>query len=195
MRLILLTILFISSFGQVHEMNFKTSSGDTLTIANDIIYFNKKPISKKIDGIIYNSKYDRIIEQSSTTLLFLEIDDKPNYNKLYAFKVTNQKAAKVIECVYNDKNQGLGPAPFTDMDKDGNIEIGGFGLTEFYDSDDSTYYNPSKFYEVSNGKVTFDSSLTKAMDIKFNGFYLHNPLDKDGNCCVVIKRPTKKSSR
>jgi hypothetical protein len=57
------------------------------------------------------------------------------------------------------------------------------------------YYNPSKYYEISTGKVTLDSSLTKKMDIKVNGVYLSEPLNKDGNCCVVIKKPIKKSSR
>ena len=164
-------------------------------MTKDVIHFNGIPISKKIEGIVYDSKYNRLIEQNGSILLFLEIDNRPNYNNLAAFSLTKQKATELVECVYNDKSQGVGPAPFTDIDKDGKLEFGGFDLTEYYDSKDSMYYNPSQFYEISNGKITFDSSLTKAMDIKVNGIYLSKPLDKDGNCCVVIKKPTKKSSR
>ena len=61
-----------------------------------------------------------------------------------------------------------------------------------YDAKDSMYYIPSQYYEIDNGNIRFDSSLTKKMDIKINGIYLKNPLDKNGNCCVVIKRPRVK---
>jgi hypothetical protein len=29
------------------------------------------------------------------------------------------------------------------------------------------------------------------MDIKVNGIYLSKPLDKDGYCCIIIKKPQK----
>jgi hypothetical protein len=112
----------------------KTRSGDTIAITKDIIHFNGKSISKPLEGIIYDSKYSRLIEQNSSILLFLEIDNRPNLNELVAFKVTNSKAVELVECVYNDKKQGIGPAPFTDIDKDGKLELGGFDLSEFYDS-------------------------------------------------------------
>jgi len=102
---------------------------------------------------------------------------------------------KVVEVVYNDKTQGIGPAPFTDLDGDGKIQLRGFDLTEWYDSKDSMYYNPSRYYEIDNGTIKFDSSLARKMDIKVNGIYLAKPLDKDGYCCVVVKKPKKKSSR
>lgn len=173
----------------------KTHAGDSVIVSKDIIHYNGKAISKPIEAIIYDSKYNRLIEQNSKVLLFLEIDGRPNYNTIEAFDLTKQRATSVAEVVYNDKTQGIGPAPFTDMDGDGKIEFGGFDLTESYDSKDSMYYNPSRYYEIDNGRVKFDSSLTRKMDIKVNGLYLSKPLDKDGNCCVVVKNPKKKSSR
>jgi hypothetical protein len=196
MRLLFLSSLFFFSISQAQDkIALKTHSGDTITVAKDIICLNSRPISDPIQGIVYESRYNRLIEQNSTTLLFLEIDNSPNFNELGVFKVTKQKAISLAKCVYNDKKRGIGPAPFTDMDKDGKLEFGGFDITEFYDSKDSMYYNPSQYYEITNGTVRFDSSLTQKMDIKINGVYLKNPLDKDGNCCVVIKKPTKKSGR
>jgi hypothetical protein len=195
MRPFLFSLLLLSFNQTQDKIVLKTRSGDTITVSKGIIHFNAKPISLPIDGVIYNSKYNRLIEQNSSTVLFLEIDNSPNLNELEAFKVTSQKAFKLAECVYNDKKQGIGPAPFTDMDKDGKLEFGGFDVTEFYDSKDSMYYNPSQYYEISNGTVRFDSALTEKMDIKINGMYLRNPLDNEGNCCVVIRKQAKKSSR
>jgi hypothetical protein len=135
MRLLLFSLLLLYSSKQTQDkIVLKTQSGDTITITGDIIYFNKRPISKTIEGIIYDSKYNRLIEQNSATLLFLEIDNRPNFNDISAFKLTSQAATKLAECVYNDKKQGIGPAPFTDMDKDGKLEFGGFDLAEFYNS-------------------------------------------------------------
>ncbi|HMG83735.1 MAG TPA: hypothetical protein VK559_11915 [Ferruginibacter sp.] len=195
MRQLLFSFILLLAFKQPPEkIILKTLSGDNITVTNDIIYYNKKPISKPIDDIVYDSKYNRLIEQNSSILLFLEINNTPDFNTLAAYKLTNQKATKLVECVYNDKSQGIGPAPFTDIDSDGKLEFGGFDITEGYDTKDSTYYNPSKYYEINNGTIIFDSTLTKKMDIKINGLYIAKPLDKHGNCCVVIKRSAKKSN-
>jgi hypothetical protein len=196
MRLLLPSLLFLWSFIKTQDrIVLKTRSGDNIVVSNDIIHYNGEPISKAMEAIVYDSKYNRLIEQSSKILLFLEIDGSPNYNTIKAFGLTKQKANEIAEVVYNDKTQGIGPAPFTDMDEDGKIEFGGFDLTEWYNSKDSMYYNPSQYYEISNGRVKFDSLLTRKMDIKVNGVYLSKPLDKEGNCCVVIKKPKRRSSR
>ncbi|OQP46223.1 hypothetical protein A4H97_31160 [Niastella yeongjuensis] len=196
MKLLLPSLLFLCSFTQTQDrIVFKTRSGDKIIVSNDIIHYSGNPVSKTIEAIVYNSKYNRLIEQNSRILLFLEIDGRPNYNTIKAFDLKKLKATELAEVVYNDKTQGIGSAPFTDMDGDGKMEFGGFDLTEWYDSKDSIYYNPSQYYEISDGKVKFDSSLTRKMDIKVNGVYLSKPLDKDRNCCVVIKKPKTKSIR
>ena len=198
MRPIFFSLIFFLPFKSAKTQDkiiLRTNSVDTILVLKDIIYFNKKPISKTIDGVIYKSKYNRLIEQSSSVLLFLEINNSPNFNEIEAFKLTTKKAIKIAECVYNDKSQGIGPSSFTDIDKDGKLEFGGFDLTEFYNSEDSMYYNPSQYYEISNGNVKFDSTLTRVMDIKINGIYLKDPIDKNGNCCVLIKKPAKQNIR
>lgn len=93
--------------------------------------------------------------------------------------------------VFNDGPGGK-TKPFTDIDGDGFLEYGGFDLSEMHPHQDSMYYNPSKFYEIKKGRLLFDSLLTKKEDIKENGIYLAQPLDKYGNCCQVIKRPKYK---
>jgi hypothetical protein len=196
MRLLVSSLLFICSFARAQDrIALKTNSGDSIVISKGIIHYNGKAISKPIEAIIYNSKYNRIIEQGHKILLFLEIDDSPNYNTIEAFDLTKQKASRIVEVVYNDKSQGIGPAPFTDMDGDGKVELGGFDLTEWYDSKDSMYYNPSQYFEIDNGIIKFDSSLTRKMDINVNGVYLSKPLNKNGNCCVLVKKTKKKNYR
>ena len=195
MQRMLLLLLFVFCSRQIQDkIVLKTQAGDTISVVKGKIYFNNRLVGEKIDDIIYESKYNRLVEQNSSILLFLEIDGSPNLNQIEVFKVTPEKAIKLVDCVYNDKLQGTGPAPFTDMDHDGKLEFGGFDLTEYYDSKDSMYYNPSEYYEISNGTIKFDSTLAKKMDIKINGIYLSNPLDKNGNCCVVIKKPKKKTT-
>jgi hypothetical protein len=193
--LIFSSVFLFSILFNKQPLLFKTLNGDVIKVDNDIIYFNDRPISEKIDDIIYESKYSRIIEQSKSTFLFLEIDNNPNFNELKAFKITPTKAVELVTCVYNDKNQGIGPSPFLDIDNDHNEEFGGFDITEVYPSKDSMYYNPSRYYEIKNGNILFDSILTKQMDIKVNGIYLRNPLDHEGNCCIVIKKPVTKGFR
>src|SRR5690348_16970130 len=160
LKIFLPLLLILCSWQSKDKIVLKTHSGDTISIISGKIYFNNQLISRTIDDIIYRSKYNRLIEQNSSALLFLEIDGSPNLNEIEAFKVTPKKAIKLVDCVYNDKTQGIGPAPFTDMDKDGKLEFGGFDLTEYYDSKDSMYYNPSKYYKISDGTIKFDSALT-----------------------------------
>ncbi len=196
MKQILLPLLLLFCFSKTQEkIVLKTQFGDNVVVTNDIIYYNNQPISKKIEGIIYSSQYNRLIEQKGIVFLFIEIDNTPNYNNLSAYKLTKDKANKIVECVYNDNTHGIGQSPFTDMDEDGKIEFGGFDITEEYESKDSMYYNPSIYYELNNGIISFDSLLAKKMDVRVNGIYLSKPLNKNKGCCVVIKKPEKKSSR
>lgn len=178
---------------QKKKIIFKTKSGDVVSIINDKIYYNSKAISDPITDIIYNSKYNRIIEDGNSVFLFVEVDDRPNYNMLEVYRLTKQKATKLLEAVYNDSSQGRknNPISLTDIDNDGYLEFGGFGITEGYDNKDSMYYIPSRYYKIKDGNIIFDSILTKKMDIKINGVYLKNPLDKNGNCCVVVRKPKK----
>jgi hypothetical protein len=58
-------------------------------------------------------------------------------------------------------------------------------------SEDSMYYIPFDFYEIRNGKIQYDSALSKEKDIWVNGVYLsgsHNPAD------YIILKPGIKSA-
>jgi len=51
------------------------------------------------------------------------------------------------------------------------------------------YYIPTAYYEIRKGEIHPDIPLTMKKDIELNGVYLRSQLDKDGNCCRVIKKP------
>lgn len=158
----------------------------------DAIYFNNKLIfCGDNNDFVYDSEYNRVMLDNNQILLFIEVNRQPSFNQIAAYSVNKTTARLLIECVYNDKEQRNGQPPFTDMDKDGYLEFGGFDWTEQHPSPDSMYYIPSEYYEVKNGTVTFDSVLTKTMDIKENGIYLKQPFDNEGNCCKVIPKPKR----
>jgi len=193
MKQSIIALIFLSTIWQDRvNILLKTSKGDQIKISGETIYYNQKVIGRTNAEIVPASDYNRLIEQNGKILLFLETDERPNYNKLEVLSLTKTHCKKLIACVYNDKKQGTGPKPFTDIDNDGKLEFGGFDMTEKFPANDSAYYSPSKFYEIDNGTIILDSSLTREMDIKVNGQYIPRPLDKKGHCCIVIK---KKSNR
>jgi hypothetical protein len=194
-QLYISVILLLASYPLQQDLTFKTKSGHTIEVRGDIIHFDKKPISGEIVGVMQHSKYSRLIEQNGSILLFLEIDGAPNFNTIKGFTIKNNKATEVCDVVYNDDMHGIGPAPFTDMDGDGKLELGGFDLSEAYDAEDSMYYNPSQYFEIDHGTLRFDSAFTKKMDIKVNGLYLPHPLNANGTCCVVIRKPENKKKK
>lgn len=156
------------------------------------ILFNGKQIYiDTAHDFIYESKYNRVIKSKGNLFLFVEADGRPNFNYIAAYSISKDGATFISDCVYNDKNQRGGPIPFTDIDGDGFLEYGGFDLNEAHVSPDSMYYNPSEFYEIRNGIVSFDSILAKISDIRENGIYLSNFMDKNGNCCKIVKKPNR----
>jgi len=184
--------MFLAYHPLQQDLTFKTKSGHIIEVHGEIIHYDKSAISAEIAGVLPHSKYSRLVEQNGSILLFLEIDGAPDFNSIKGFTIKSNKAVEVCDVVYNDEMHGIGPAPFTDMDGDGKLELGGFDLTEAYQAEDSMYYNPSQYYEIDHGKVKFDSTLTRKMDIKVNGVYIPHPLNENGNCCVVIRKPAKK---
>lgn len=143
------------------------------TCKGEAIYFNNKLIfCDTINEFVYGSKYNRVMTNNNNVLLFIESVGLPNFNHILGYEIGKDKAKIVADCVYNDKKQGNGAPPFTDMDKDGFPEFGGIDLTEQHPSPDSMYYVPSEYYEIKNGKIYYDSTLTQRMDIKLNGIYL-----------------------
>ncbi|QNN43159.1 hypothetical protein [Pedobacter roseus] len=188
-----------------NPLTIKIDGTDSIRIKR--VYFDSKDYDRYHEAIflngkqiyldtthyfIYESKYNRVIKSKGKLLLFLENDGSPNFNYITAYSITkDNKVTFIADCVYNDKNQGGGPAPFTDIDHDGFLEYGGFDLTEVPEHPDSIYYNPSEFYEIRNGMVKFDSLLAIKADIKENGIHLSNFMDNSGNCCKIIKKPKR----
>jgi hypothetical protein len=116
----------------------------------------------------------------------MECDGSPNldYLSAYSIDIKNKKMTYLSSSVF-DGNPKSRRKPFTDIDGDGFIEYGGFDLTEVHPNPDSMYYHPSSFYEIRNGKLYFDSLLTKREDIKANGIYMKNSIN------ATIKKPKK----
>jgi hypothetical protein len=165
------------------QVSFKTSKEDIVKVKKGIIYFNdKKILSLQYDDLIYGSKLNRLLENHNSIFLFLAEDGRPNLNHLQAYKITASKAVLVADAILS---------PLRDLDHDGFLEFGGNDLTEAYPNRDSMYYIPTAYYEIKNGKITKDMTLTRQQDIKLNGTYLKSPLDVNGNCCKVIPNPKR----
>lgn len=175
----------------------KIDGANTITIKRD--YYNpkdynyyhqtfflngKKIFKDSLNYLVDNSKYSRIIAENGNNLLFMESDGRPNldYISAYSIDIKNKKMTYLSSSVFinNPKDKRK---PFTDIDGDGFIEYGGFDLTEMHPNPDSMYYHPSSFYEIRNGKLFFDSLLTKKEDIRVNGIYVKNPKD------LTIRKP------
>ena len=166
-------------------ISFKTKNGQRITVVKGVIALNNNPIYKyQEDAIIYKSKYNRLIEDSTTLLLFLTISGSPNKDRMEGFKILPHQAIKLVDAIASTIN---------DLDDDGFLEFGGADLTEVYPNKDSMYYVPTAFYEIKNGKILPDIALTIDKDIELNGIYLSSwyQLNKDGNCCIVIAKPRK----
>jgi len=190
-RYLLFAFLFFasSSEGQsnIHsksELVYKTRKGHSILVTQGEIYYNRHLIYKyEEDGIIYDSEYNKFIENNGSVLLFLTVDNSPNKNLLEGFKISRGRAKLLSEAVVSK---------IADLDNDGFLEYGGADVTEVYPNKDSMYYIPTKYFEIRNGSVYFDPVLTRHKDIELNGIYLKNPLNKAGNCCKVIRKPGKR---
>jgi len=168
-------------------LSFKTSTGHTIKVSKGQISYDNKVIFKRKydDDILYESKSNRLIEDQGAVFLFIAIGGSPNLDRLNAFLITPTKATLVANAILS---------PIKDYDNDGYLEFGGSDLTEGYDNPDSMYYIPTAYYEIREGKILPDNSLTRREDIKLNGLYLppSKQLDKDGNCCKVVPTPGRK---
>jgi hypothetical protein len=165
----------------IKALIFKTTSGIRIKITLENICINGvKCYSLSNKEIVLPSKKNRLLESGKSILLFLESYGRPNSNRLLVYKINEGQIGQVADAISSD---------LKDLDGDGNLEFGGADFNEVHPSKDSMYYFPSKFYEINNGKIMLDTALTRQIDIKNNGVYLPNPLDKDGNCCLVIRKP------
>lgn len=180
-------------------LSLKIDSFNTITIKRD--YYNpkdyndyhqafflneEKVFTDRANYLVDASKYSRIISKNGNVLLFMECDGRPNLDYLSAYKINikNKRITYLSSSVF-ENNPKSKTKPFTDIDGDGFIEYGGFDLTEMHPNPDSMYYHPSSFYEIRNGKLFFDSLLTKKEDIRVNGMYVKDPVN------LTIKKPKR----
>ena len=175
-------------FAQPSEvLTFKTSAKHVVRVNKGKVYFDKRLIKTipYASDIIYESKSNRLIEDHGKIFLFIATMGNPNKDRLYVYLITPTGARQVADAILS---------PIKDYDGDGYLEFGGSDLTEMYPNTDSMYYIPSAYYQLKDGKITPDNSLTRNIDIKVNGVYIpyKKQLDKDGSCCVVILKPGKK---
>ncbi len=186
-RLLILSSLLAATHAQSlaqtnsGNLQFRTSKGLAVNVHNGVISVNNRHLYRlDEDVIIYTSKRNRLIENGGTAFLFLEIDGNPNLDRLYVFTVSANRVDSVANAISSE---------LKDYDGDSYLEFGGSDLTEVPDSRDSMYYIPSCYYEIRDGRVVYDSSCTRKMDIKKNGIYLAHPLNAHGYCCKVIPKP------
>jgi hypothetical protein len=146
----------------------------------------EKVFTDTANYLVDSSKYSRIIAEKGNFLLFMECDGRPNldYISAYSIDIKNKRMTYLSSSVF-DGNPKSRRKPFTDIDGDGFIEYSGFDLTEIHLNPDSMYYHPASFYEIRDGKLYFDSLLTKREDIKANGVYIKDPTN------ITLRKPRK----
>jgi len=181
------TAISITCLAQTHpakELTFHSDQGLAIKVHKGVIAVNNKDLYKlRFDDIIYSSKRDRLIRDGGSTFLFLEIDGRPNRDMLYAFKISANRVDSVANAVSSD---------IWDMDGDGYPEFGGTDLNEAHPSEDSMYYLPSSYFEIRNGRISYDSAFSEETDLRINGVYLSHPADVNGSCCTTIVKPGKR---
>ena len=186
---VLILLVFIATLSGFrllvkNAVSFRTSSGHIIKVFKGQILYDNKSIFKikASDDILFESKSNRLIEDHGSIFLFIAILGNPNLDRLNVFSITPTKATLLVDAILS---------PIKDYDNDGYLEFGGRDLTEMYPNPDSMYYIPSAYYEIREGRIKTDITLTKREDIKLNGLYLppNKQLDKDGSCCRVV--PTR----
>jgi len=166
-----------------NNIAFKSSQGHMVSVYNGSIIVNaKRSYHLGVDNVVYKSRRNKIIEDKGNVFLFLEVTDGTKKNKFYIFSIHNSIADSLFTAIASDVK---------DLDQDGFMEFGGSEASQPYPAADSMYYVPSRFYEIKNGQITFDGAYTEKVDMKVNKTYIPDPLDKNGNCCVVVPRRPK----
>ncbi|QHS63600.1 hypothetical protein [Chitinophaga agri] len=179
--LVLAVVAFVDCVAQTKN-TFKTSQGLTISVRTNGIYVNGNNLFTidPEDELYFTDRQCRLIETSGSTFLFVPADGRPREEKLHCFKITADKVALVLKAINSEiRNRDDDPYP----------EFGGEDITESYTTQDSMYYVPTRYYEIRDGKILFDSVLTINMDISRNGLYMSAPMTENGYCCKVVATP------
>ncbi|MDP1726652.1 MAG: hypothetical protein Q8M15_07700 [Bacteroidota bacterium] len=106
-------------------------------------------------------------------LIFLEIFDAPDINKLLVINIKDGKYIKQQLLPFFDTDP-------SNLDIDENMEFQGtMNTIEGFGSGDSCYYNPELYYELTDQGIELDTILSKKMITKvWGGFYGYEQSDK-----------------
>jgi hypothetical protein len=178
------------SHGQRRPLEFKTHAGHVIKVSGGTISYDREALLqlKYPEDIIDTGKLNRIIEDHGAVFLFLAERGEPNLDRYNVYKISPSAATMVADAILSSVK---------DYDHDGYLEFGGRDLTEHYPNPDSMYYIPTEYYEIRNGEIQIDKTLTIQKDKEINGVYLPpgKRHDKDGFCCVVIPAPRHKGKK
>jgi hypothetical protein len=104
--------------------------------------------------------------------VLISVFDAPDFNKIRALYFRNDSTTRSTMFPY-----------FNDLPKDYNNDgkkeyVGIMNIADAYENNDSCYYNPALYYEISEWGIKLDSVLTIEMNKKswgvFLGFYQKN---------------------
>lgn len=104
--------------------------------------------------------------------VLIPVFDAPDFNKIKALYFRNDSTTRSIILPYFDDFP-------KDYNNDGREEyVGVMNITDAYENNDSCYYNPALYYQMSDWGIKLDSNLTIEMNKKswgvFLGFYQKN---------------------
>jgi len=118
----LLLLAFYLSSGQglrlqKEKIFFTTKKGKLLLITKGKIFLDNRLLYKYPDDvIIYTSKYNSVVDDSTTLLLFITLSGSPNKPRMESFRITDSKATKIVDAI---------ASKISDLDNDGFLEFGG----------------------------------------------------------------------
>ncbi|TDX01635.1 hypothetical protein [Dinghuibacter silviterrae] len=161
--------------------SLKSTNGDSVRIADGKVFWKGKPVWRIPDAgdILADSPYNKLIEKADTVLLFVDMFDGPEEDKMDVVRLSPGKPTLLMKTIASKI-----------LDRNGRLVFGGFHLTEVPPSyPDSIYYNGSEFYAIVGDTVVRDTAVERLEDIKENGVYLsHIAGGKD----TVLPNPRRK---
>lgn len=156
----------------VSEKNFS----DSLTYTHIEIWMNSKLVFKDTTLTEYlfgDTQWPQARKlKTGEYEVLIPVFDAPDFNKLKAYYIRNDSMMRSTILPYFD----VFPK---DYNNDGRKEyVGIMNITEAYANNDSCYYNPALYYEVSDWGIKLDSNLTIEMNKKSWGdFFGFNQRD------------------
>ena len=135
-----------------------------------VIFENERPIFSSRENdffVICDKSRPMLFHEQKSNIIMLEIDARPDVNKIVAFVIKDNKVQKIDTLPQFEEQP-------KDIDNDNKLEVYGImNLVEAYCADcDSSYYNPTLVYKITETGFVLDSINTIKMNKKIWGdFY------------------------